>query len=267
VSGGEGHPRSLRPAAQRERELVAATEMGDATACERLVDTFMPRIGAVARIYRRVPSVDRSELMQEGVVGLLRAAGRYDPRMGIPFWAYASWWVRQAMQQLVAEMTQPVVLSDRALRRLARIRDARSESFRAHQRDPSIADLVAATGFKREQVESLLASERTPRSLEQPLAGEEGTGGTYEDLVEDPAAEEEYDRVLEDMEIAEFRDLSEGLGERERAILFAHYGLRRPAETLRQIAEGLGLSVERVRQIEERALGKLREAVLSPPAA
>ena len=63
----------------------------------------MPLVGGVARIYRGSPAVDRGELMQEGVVGLLRALGRYDLEQGTPFWAYASWWVRQAMQQLVAE--------------------------------------------------------------------------------------------------------------------------------------------------------------------
>ena len=66
--------------------------------------------------------MSREELMQEGVVGLLRALERYDPDVG-PFWAYASWWVRQAMQQLVSELGRPLVLSDRAVRRLARIRD------------------------------------------------------------------------------------------------------------------------------------------------
>jgi RNA polymerase primary sigma factor len=63
-------------------------------------------------------------LMQEGVVGLLRALQRYDPERGVPFWAYAAWWVRQAMQQVVSELSRPLVLSDRALRQLARVKAA-----------------------------------------------------------------------------------------------------------------------------------------------
>jgi RNA polymerase primary sigma factor len=248
----------LRPSV--ERELVVAAEGGDAAARARLVEAFLPTIGGMARMYRGSAAVERSELMQEGVVGLLRALKRYDPEMGTPFWAYASWWVRQAMQQLVAEMTRPMGLSDRALRRLARVKQARREHLQAQASDPSILELVAATGFTREQVESLLAIERTPRGLEEPLTGDEGVTGTLGELLADPVAEDEYGAVIEQMEIEEVRDLAEGLIDRERAIVYAHYGLGRPSETLREIAEGLDLSVERVRQIEERALGKLREA-------
>src|SRR5918992_5834257 len=135
--------RSRPPArlpAREERELVAAAESGDRAAREQLVKAFWPSISSVARIYHASSSIGREELMQEGVVGLLRAAGRYDPEMGTPFWAYASWWVRQAMQKLVAEMTRPVVLSDRALRRLARIKEARSAHMRKHGVEAHVDD-------------------------------------------------------------------------------------------------------------------------------
>jgi RNA polymerase sigma factor (sigma-70 family) len=162
-------------------------------------------------------------------------------------------------------MTRPVVLSDRALRRLARVKDARREHLQAKGREPDLADLVAATGFTREQVESLLAVERTPRALEETLAGEDGPAGTLGDLVADPVSEDEYDRVVENMEPRELRDLTDGLVEREREIVFSHYGFGRPTQTLREIADRLNLSVERVRQLEERALGQLREAASWPP--
>jgi RNA polymerase sigma factor (sigma-70 family) len=246
-----------------ERELVIAAEAGDAAACARLVDAFLPAIAGVARLYRGSIGVDRSELLQEGVVGLLRAVKRYDPRQGTPFWSYASWWVRQAMQQLVAEVTRPAVLSDRALRQLARVNDARREHLQAQGREPSTAELAAMTGFTREQVESLIAFDRPPRGLKEALSGGDSAAATFEDVLPDPSAEAEFERVVERMEIERLRDLSEGLGERERDILFAHYGLGRPAQTLREIAGRLGLSIERVRQIEERALGKLRDAAAS----
>ena len=158
---------------------MRAAEEGDAKARARLVDAFMPSIASVARIYRSAPAVDRAELMQEGVVGLLRALERYDPRRGTPFWGYASWWVRQAMQQLVAEVTGPVVLSDRALRQLARVKDARRTHLQAHGREPSTAELAETTGLTREQVENLVAVERTPRALEEPI----GEGGDADAVV------------------------------------------------------------------------------------
>jgi RNA polymerase sigma factor (sigma-70 family) len=248
----------------RERELVLATEAGDAAATEQLVDAFSPAIAGMARRYRGSAGVDRAELLQEGVVGLLRAAKRYDASMGTPFWAYASWWVRQAMQQLVSEVTRPVVLSDRALRRLARIKDARSEHLQAHGHDPTVVELAEATDSTLDQVDSLLAIERAPHGLGEPLPGEDGAAGTFEDVVVDPQAEAAYDRAVDRMTLDDVRALSDGLPERERDILNAHYGLGRAPETLRQIAEGLGLSVERVRQLEERALGELRAAAVYP---
>src|SRR5690349_1319187 len=118
-------------------DLVLAAQRNEAGARDELVNAYMPLVGAVARDYRYARAVDRAELMQDGVVGLLRGLERYDASLGTPFWAYASWWVRQAMQKLVAELSGPVVLSDRALRQLARIRDARRAFITAHRREPS----------------------------------------------------------------------------------------------------------------------------------
>src|SRR2546421_5299734 len=150
---------------QLETTLIIEARDGRGDARARLVRTFTPLIGSVARTYCHVPGVDRSELMQEGVVGVLRALERFNPELGTPFWAYASWWVRQAMQQLVSELTRPVVLSDRALRQLARVKDARREHLQVHSREPSSADLAETTGLTRDQVENLLAVERAPRGL------------------------------------------------------------------------------------------------------
>jgi RNA polymerase sigma factor (sigma-70 family) len=250
---------------QAEQELIAAAEHGDDAARARLVSAFMPLIGSMARQYRS-SVVARDELMQEGVVGLLRALRRYNAELGTPFWAYASWWVRQAMQQLVAEMTRPVVLSDRALRRLARIKEARRDFLQAHSSEPTIADLVDATDLTRDQIDRLLAVERAPRGLDELLNGDDGSSGTLGDMVADPVAEDAYERALDLANTESMGELTDGLAARERRILEAHYGLGGPAQTLREIAGELDLSVERVRQIEEKALEKLREAAIWPGA-
>src|SRR4051812_21096415 len=141
--------------ARQERELVLATGAGDLDACRRLVDVFLPAIAAVARRFPRGVGVQRQELVQEGVAGLLLAARRYDAGLNTPFWAYASFWVRKAMQELMAELTGPVGLSDRAVRGLAAIRTARDDHLRNHGAEPTTGDLTAATGFTRTQVETL----------------------------------------------------------------------------------------------------------------
>jgi RNA polymerase primary sigma factor len=256
--------RALTPA--RERQLVMAAAAGDPEACEELVDAFLPAIAGVARLYRSVAAVERAELLQEGVVGLLRAIRRFDPSLNTPFWAYATWWVRQGMQQLISEVTRPTVLSDRAQRGLARIRAARRAHVEAEGREPSPRELAALVDLSLEQVESLLVVERTP----QPLEARANDGGppAIGETLADPVAEDEYERVMTRLEIETIRDLTKTLDAREREILYLHYGLEgAPPQTLRAIGETIGISAERVRQIEEQTLEKLRRsATLDPPA-
>jgi RNA polymerase sigma factor (sigma-70 family) len=246
-----------RPARrQDERALLAAARAGDAAARAGLVEAYMPQIAGVARLYR-TGRVQRQELLQEGVVGLLRALERFDPDRGLPFWAYAAFWVRQAMQQLVAELTRPAVLSDRALRHLSRLRQAHHEALKRTAREPRREELAEMTGLELEQVDDLLAMDRAPRALDEPVTGHEGDVGVFGDLLVDPLAEDEYERVLSAIEVEALHDLLAGLSDRERHVLRARYGLDGDERSLRDLGEALGLSGERIRQIERRALGKL----------
>jgi RNA polymerase sigma factor (sigma-70 family) len=243
-----------------ERRLVRAAQDGDRGAREELVEAFLPLIAGLARVYRGSGSITRVELLQEGVVGLLRALEGYDPDRGVPFWGYASWWVRQAMQQLIAELTRPMVLSDRALRQLARLKRAHTEYVQRHGHEPTGAALASNTGFTPEQVNEMLTLERVPQSLDEPVAGGDGELGTFGELLIDPLAAGAYEQLLDHSEIEQVRALLATLNDRERAILRSRYGIDGPEQSLRDIGDRLGLSAERVRQIEQRALGKLRSA-------
>lgn len=262
LDGGDG------VAAPLERRLVLAAKDGDPAARAQLVEAFMPLISSLARTYRS-GQVQRVELLQEGVVGLLRALERFDPERGVPFWGYATWWVRQAMQQLVAELTRPVVLSDRALRHLARLKQAHREAVQHSGREPTRDELARRTGLSLDQVDDLLATERSPRSLEEPLSSSDDEIGAFGELLADPLAEDAYEQVLGAIEVEELHALLAGLSDRERDVLRARYGLDDGGDelSLRTVGDRLGLSGERVRQIERRALNKLaaQQGVTSRP--
>jgi RNA polymerase sigma factor (sigma-70 family) len=238
-----------------------ATEGGDKAACRELVDAFLPAIASVARRFAVDARVQRGELIQEGVAGLLFAAKRYDAGTETPFWAYAFFWVRKAMQELVAELTRPVALSDHAVRGLAQVKAARRAHVQTYGGEPTSAQLATATGFTRAQLDGLLAIDRPPQSFDETI----GAGTTLAEVVADPASESEYEQVLDRLELQGVRELADRLDERERAVLWGHYGLGQPPQTLRAIGANLGLTAERVRQIEANALEKLREAAAAPP--
>jgi RNA polymerase primary sigma factor len=250
-------------AAAAERLLVLRAKDGGDAEREELIDAFMPLIGSVARIYRHRVQLDRCELMQEGVVGLLRALERFDPELGTPFWMYASWWVRQAMQHLVSELARPIVLSDRALRKLARIKDVQREHLQRHGREPSTAELALALGMPREKVESLMAAERSPRALDEPIGADREQGVTLGELIDDPCATEAFDRVPQRLDIERLPGMLATLDQRERRIICSRFGLEGVECTLRELGEDLGVSAERVRQIESASLGKLRDQLLA----
>jgi RNA polymerase primary sigma factor len=254
--------RPLLPPCVGERRLVLAAQDGDAQARARLVEEFRPLVASVARLYSGSGSIERTDLMQEGMVGLLRALERYDPSFDVPFWGYAAWWVRQAMQRLVGQLLRPVSMSDRALRQLARVRDARSDHLRVRGFEPSNVELAETTGLSRDHVERLLAVESTPRALDEPLGGDPAGTVTLGERITDPRSEDAYEGVDTRLEVEARHVPLDCLDERERTVVRAHFGLDCRRQTLREIASGLGLSAERVRQIEQHALEELRE--LSP---
>ena len=262
-----GSARGPRAHDAAELAIVCRAQRGGPREREELVNAYLPMIASVARAYRRSTAVGRDELTQEGVVGLLRALERYDPDRGVPFWGYAAWWVRQAMQQVVSELSGPMVLSDRALRQLARVKDAQRRFEQARRREATSAELSAIVGMPRSQIESLLRTERTARGLDEPAGAEARDGATVGDLLADPPAQEAYERRA-----AAGAGRAGARAARPPDPARANRHLlplrpRRRERTLREVAPDLGVSAERVRQIEQESLAKLGAAVARQRAA
>jgi RNA polymerase sigma factor (sigma-70 family) len=153
-----------------------------------------------------------------------------------------------------------MVLSDRALRQLSQLKRAHGEYLAEHGREPSGNELAERTGLTHTQVGEMLALEHVPLSMDEPVRGSEAEIGAFGELLADPLATDAYEQLLDHSEIEQIRALIGSLNDRERMILRARYGLDGPEQSLRDVGEQIGLSGERVRQIEQRALGKLRAA-------
>jgi RNA polymerase sigma factor (sigma-70 family) len=247
-------------AGQVAEELVRRSKAGDARAREELINRLLPLVIRLARPYQ-TPGIEWEDLIQEGAVGLLRALASFDPELGVPFPAYASWWVRYSLQDLRSQFIRPLRLPPKALRRLASLKEAHERIFQLEHRNAGAVELSSVVGIPLAETEALLEADRRCRSLDEPVADGAETG-TLGDLLVDPLAEEAYGEILASIQADELRALLTHLSGREREVLEARYGLHgREAETLREVGDRLGISAERVRQLENRALAKLRQGI------
>ncbi|GAB4255463.1 MAG: sigma-70 family RNA polymerase sigma factor [Thermoleophilia bacterium] len=251
------------PPAETEisRDLVAAAQAGDPQAREQLIERMLPLVIKAARAYR-TPGLDLEDFLQEGIVGVLRALARYDASSETPFPAYATWWIRYSQQELRSDFIRPFRLPPKALRRLAALKEAHERIYARELRDAGPDELARHTGLPVDETEALLRADARVRSLEDPLPGDEGEIGTLGDLLEDPLSEEAYERILLETQADRLLSLLTHLTDREKEILTARYGLDGgDPQTLREVGDRLGISAERVRQIENRALMKLRRSL------
>jgi RNA polymerase sigma factor (sigma-70 family) len=238
--------------------LVRLAQGGDMRAREELIQRLLPLVNSIARRYR-TPGLERADLVQEGSVGILRALQRFDPDRGVPFSVYAALWIRQALQELRSDFIRPLRLPPKALRQLAQLKSAHYGIYVDEHRDASLAELSASTDIDPAQVEALLRADASTRSIDEPIGGLEGEIGTLGDLLADPLSSDHYEEALDSIAGRQLRALLGHLSERERDIIDSRFGFERSAEKLTEISSRLGISAERVRQIEERALTKMRQ--------
>jgi RNA polymerase primary sigma factor len=240
---------------EEERELARRKDAGDEAAKRRLIEANLRLVMSLTRNYRKadVPLLD---LIQEGNLGLIRAVEKFDYRMGYKLSTYATWWIRQAITRALADQGRlirlPVHVSDQA-RRVIRARRVLAQKL---NREPTPKEIAAHTGFTEERVAALLDLVEDPVSLETPI----GTGGSlYSDLIENEFAEGPEQATSDELRSAEVAEAVAQLEPRLRELLERRFGLNgREPETLDEIGRHLGVTRERVRQLEGRALRELR---------
>jgi RNA polymerase sigma factor (sigma-70 family) len=240
-------------------ELARRARSGDDAAREELIRRLLPLVHSTARRYR-TEGLEQADLLQEGIVGLLRALERFDPARGVPFAAFATWWIRQSLQDARSDFMRPMRLPPKALRQLSQLKSEHQRIYQGERRSAKLGELADRTNIEVEQAEALLNADARPRSLDEPIDNAEGELGTMGDLLEDPLSAAAYEGVVDAVAGEQLRALLSRLTEREREVVQARFGFDAPAEKLSEVGERLGVSAERVRQIEERALAKLRSA-------
>jgi len=265
--GGDAAARELWNEAERSQAvagdeadaLARRAQAGDEAAREELIRRLLPLVHATARRYR-TEGLEQADLLQEGIVGLLRALQRFDPERGVPFAAFATWWIRQSLQEARGDFMRPLRLPPKALRQLSQLKSEHQRIYEGERRSAKVGELAERTNIELGQAEALMVADARERSLDEPIASMDAELGTLGDLLEDPLSAAAYEDVVDAVAGEQLRALLSRLTEREREVVRARFGFDAPAEKLSEVGERLGVSAERVRQIEERALAKLRRA-------
>jgi RNA polymerase primary sigma factor len=242
-----------------EVDLSRRARAGDAKARTRLVEKNLRLVVSVAKKYRGY-GVPFEDLIQEGNLGLMKAVDKFDPDRGWRFSTYATWWVRQAIGRAVSDKGRtirlPVHMGEK-MRKMARTYNRLSAEL---GREPTDEEVAGRLGWTAEKVREVKGAMPDATSLDKPLgSGEEASElGT---LVEDRASSEVSEAVLRDMEVGWLGEAMSRLPERHRRVLIKRYGLdEEETATLAQLAEELGVSKERIRQLQREAERMLRAA-------
>lgn len=243
--------------AQEEVELAKRIEAGDADARERMICSNLRLVVSIAKRYRYTQTLSLLDLIQEGNLGLITAVERYDYRVGCRFSTFATWWIRQAISRSISDSDRTIRLPVHMSETVRKVTQTifQLEQMGGVQRDAG--ELAKLLGLRKDTVELSLQFAHLPISLETPLANDETS--VFGDFIEDRAATSPEEHAMQTSMQAALEEQLGTLSERERDILELRFGIRKDkAYTLEEIGRMYSLTRERIRQIEGKALRKLR---------
>jgi RNA polymerase primary sigma factor len=229
---------------------------------EMMVRAHLGLVRTIARKYRDHSSLDLADLIQEGTLGLMRGIEKYSYRRGVKVSTYASWWIRQAITRAMADQGRTIRVPVHMAETARQVQRERGKFQRRHGRDPHAEEIAAQSGIRADQIARSLALVGEPKSLDAPV-GEDGDA-SFGDLIEDTAAISPHAAAEIDALRSCLADVLSELTPREERILRLRFGIGGASEhTLAEIGETFGVTRERIRQIEAKALDKLRSSGLA----
>jgi RNA polymerase primary sigma factor len=240
-----------------ERELARRKDEGDEAAKRRLIECNLRLVMSITRNYTKagVPLLD---LIQEGNLGLIRAVEKFDYKLGFKLSTYATWWIRQAVTRALADQGRTIRLPVHVAEQTRKVLRARRILAQKLNRDPLVPEIAKEAGFTPERVQELLDLIQDPVSLETPVGDGESI---YSDLIEDTKSDKPDAATANMLRSRELAGALRRLSPRMRRVLALRFGLDgETPQTLEQVGNGLGITRERVRQLESRALRELRQA-------
>ena len=238
-----------------ERDLARRKDEGDEAAKRKLIESNLRLVMSITRNYTKagVPLLD---LIQEGNLGLIRAVEKFDYRMGFKLSTYATWWIRQSITRALADQGRTIRLPVHVAEQVRRVMRSRRVLAQKMNRDPTVEELAKESGFTEKRVQELIDLVEDPVSLETPVGDGESL---YGDLIEDLQTERPDVTTATNLRKVELQAALARLNPRMRHVLALRFGLHdADPKTLEEVGAGLGITRERVRQLESRALRELR---------